>query len=84
MGSSTYAAGVVAAQLRARGVDAVAELASSDLLPPPDPRTLVVAISASGGSRETLSATSPYAGRAPLVAVTNVEVRRSPKARISL
>jgi len=73
MGSSTYAAGVVAAQLRARGVDAVAELASSDLLPPPDPRTLVVAISASGGSRETLSATSSYAGRAPLVAVTNVD-----------
>ena len=73
MGSSTYAAGVVAAQLRARGVDAVAELASSDLLPPPDPRTLVVAISASGGSRETLSATSAYAGRAPVVAVTNVD-----------
>ena len=73
MGSSTYAASVVAAQLRARGIDAVAELASSDLLPPADPRTLVVAISASGGSLETLSATSSYAGRAPLVAVTNVE-----------
>jgi len=72
MGSSTYAAGVVAAQLRARGIDAVAELASSDLLPPPDPRTLVVAISASGGSSETLSATAPYTGRAPVVAVTNI------------
>ena len=84
MGSSTYAASVVAAQLRARGIDAVAELASSDLLPPADPRTLVVAISASGGSLETLSAASSYAGRAPLVAVTNVELRPSPNVRTLL
>jgi len=72
MGSSTYAAGVAAARLRARGVDAIAELASSDLLPPADPRTLVVAISASGGSRETVAAARQYVGRSPVVAITNV------------
>lgn len=70
MGSSAYAAGVVAARLRHAGVDAVAELASSDLLPPPDPRTLVVAVSASGRSAETLASTAAYAGVAPVVVVT--------------
>jgi fructoselysine-6-P-deglycase FrlB-like protein len=70
MGSSAYAAGVVAARLRHRGVHAVAELASSDLLPPADPRTLVVAVSASGRSTETVAAAAHYAGVAPLVVVT--------------
>ncbi len=73
MGSSTFAASVAAARLRAHGVEAVAELASSELLPPPDPERLVVAISASGGSRETLDAVAQYAGQSPVVAVTNVE-----------
>ena len=72
MGSSAYAAGVAAARLRSRGVDAVAELASSDLLPSADPRTLVVAISASGGSEETVAAVRPFVGRSPLLTVTNV------------
>ena len=58
MGSSTFAASVAAARLRALGVDAVAELASSELLPPPDPEQLVVAISASGGSLRRTSARS--------------------------
>ena len=62
MGSSAYAAGVAAARLRARGIVAVAELASSDLLPQWGPDTLVVAISASGKSRETLSAVDRYTG----------------------
>ena len=73
MGSSTFAASVAAARLRALGVDAVAELASSELLPPPDPGQLVVAISASGGSRETLDAVTQYQGQSPVVALTNVE-----------
>ena len=73
MGSSTFAAGVAAARLRAAGLDAVADLASSDLLPPPDSRTLVVAISASGSSRETLEAAHRYLGRSRVVALTNVE-----------
>jgi glutamine---fructose-6-phosphate transaminase (isomerizing) len=70
MGSSTYAAGVAAARLRAAGVDAVAELASSDLLPPASPRTLVIAVSASGASTETVDAVSRYTGRSPVVALT--------------
>lgn len=71
MGSSHYANAVAASRLRARGIDAVAELASSDLLPSPRPGTVVVAVSASGGSVETLDAVDRYAGRAPVVAMTN-------------
>ena len=73
MGSSTFAASVAAARLRALGVDAVAELASSELLPPPDTEQLVVAISASGGSQETLDAVAQYAGQSTVIALTNVE-----------
>lgn len=73
MGSSMFAAGVAAARLRAHGVDAVAELASSELLPPPGTEQLVVAISASGGSRETQDAVSQYAGQSSVFVVTNVE-----------
>ena len=73
MGSSAYAAGVAAARLRSRGVLAVAELASSDLLPQWGPGTLVVAISASGKSRETLDALDRLGdGHHALVALTNV------------
>ena len=70
MGSSAYAAGVAAARLRAAGIDAVSELASSDLLPPPRPGTVVVAVSAGGGSRETVDAVSSYAGKVPVVLLT--------------
>ncbi|HUW17656.1 MAG TPA: SIS domain-containing protein [Actinomycetes bacterium] len=72
MGSSAYAAGVAAARLRSHGVVASAELASSRLLPPADPALTVVAISASGGSRETLDAIGRYTGRSRVVALTNV------------
>ena len=58
MGSSHYAGSVAAARLRSHGIDAVAELSSSDLLPPPRPETVVVAVSASGDSRETVQAAS--------------------------
>jgi len=71
MGSSHYANAVAAARLREAGIDAVAELASSDLLPRPRPTTVVVAVSASGGSKETLAAVERYQGKAPIVAVTN-------------
>ncbi|QMW64878.1 SIS domain-containing protein [Mumia sp. ZJ1417] len=74
MGSSHYASSVAAARLRARGVRAVAELASSDLLPRTGPGTTVVAVSASGGSRETLDALDRIADSgARVVGVTNVE-----------
>ena len=70
MGSSAYAGGVAAARLRARGVRAVCELASSDLQPQWGPGTTVVAISATGGSRETLAALDAH-GDATVVALTN-------------
>lgn len=73
MGSSHYASSVAAARLRSRGVDAVAELASSDLLPAVRRGTVIVAVSASGGSVETLDAVARYEGRCPIVAVTNVD-----------
>lgn len=69
MGSSHYANQVAAARLRAGGVAAVAELASSDLLPHVTPDTLVVAVSASAGSAETIDAVDRLG--APFVALAN-------------
>ncbi len=71
MGSSAYAAGVAAARLRARGVCAVSEIASSRLLPEWGPGTLVIATSASGGSVETLDALDRLDPTATTVALTN-------------
>ena len=71
MGSSYYAAAVAAARLRSRGINAVAELASSDLLPAADGHTVVVAITAGGGSRETRAAAAHYRDQCPVVLVTN-------------
>jgi len=76
MGSSHYAGQVAAARLRARGVDAVAELAGSDLLPVAGPGSTVVAVSASGGSRETVDAVRRLRAAGPgptFVALTNHE-----------
>ena len=72
MGSSAYAAGVAAARLRAAGLLAASELASSDLLPRWGTSTLAVAISASGGSRETLDALDRLPEAVTTVALTNV------------
>lgn len=71
MGSSMYAASVAAARMRARGLTAVAELASQDLLPAWGAGTLVVAISATGGSKETLDAFDRLHPDATVVALTN-------------
>lgn len=71
MGSSYYAASVAAARLRHHGINAVAELASSDLLPAPDGHTVVIAVSAGGGSRETVAAVESYLGHCPVVLLTN-------------
>ena len=75
MGSSHYANQVAAARLRARGISAVAELAGSDLLPAVTSATTVVAVSASGGSVETLDAVRRLreagGGGARFVALTN-------------
>jgi len=60
MGSSRYAAQVAARRLRSAGIDAVAEYASVATSYPADPSTLVVAISASGTSPETIDAVAAY------------------------
>lgn len=71
MGSSRYAARSAAAALQASGVDAVAAYASSGALPEADRETLVVAISASGGSIETLEALARYRGACRTAFLTN-------------
>lgn len=71
MGSSRFAASLAALELRVAGLAAVAEPASTDASWPPDPRTLVVAVSATGGSAETLDAVERYRGRSPIVALVN-------------
>jgi glucosamine 6-phosphate synthetase-like amidotransferase/phosphosugar isomerase protein len=71
MGSSAYAGGVVAARMRANGLLAVSELASSQLLPAWEAGTLVVATSASGGSAETLDALGRLPAGVRTVALTN-------------
>ncbi|MFC4592197.1 SIS domain-containing protein [Sphaerisporangium corydalis] len=72
MGSSRYAAGVAALRLRAAGIDAVAEYGSAAIGYPPGADTLAVAISATGGSRETLDALARHRGRSVTLALTNV------------
>jgi len=74
MGSSHFTNQVAAARLRSAGLPAVAELAATDLLPRVSPGTLVVAVSASGGSTETLDAVRRLRGLdvdARFVAMTN-------------
>lgn len=71
MGSSRYAADVVARRFRAIGANVVVELASAELLPPAAPDLAVVAVSATGGSAEVLRAVERYRGTGRLVAVTN-------------
>lgn len=69
MGSSFFAAQSVALRLRRAGVAAVAELSSADASWPPEPGMLVVGISASGGSVETLGFVAGHPGH---TALTNV------------
>lgn len=71
MGSSRYAAGIAAGRLRAQGIAASAEYASNPALPLIDDHTLVVLISATGGSRETVAAAERLRGHGTLVALTN-------------
>jgi len=71
MGSSHYAAAVCARRLRAVGIDAVAELASTERTSPAAPDLTVIAISAGGTSVETLQAIEPHLGTSRVVALTN-------------
>lgn len=69
MGSSRYAAEVAALRLRAAGLDATAELASAATGWPSGPDVLVLAISATGGSVETITALERHRG-SRVVAIT--------------
>lgn len=71
MGSSRYAALPAAALLRSRGFDAVVELASTGLASAPSTGTLVVGISASGATVETVETLERHRGTSLTVAVTN-------------
>jgi glutamine---fructose-6-phosphate transaminase (isomerizing) len=71
MGSSRYAALTAAAYLRSLGRDAHAEHASTGAPQPPEPGLLVVAVSAGGGSRETVAAARRHRGTSTVVGVTN-------------
>lgn len=71
MGSSYSAADVIAREARAQGLSVQAELASAVLLPEPTEDLLVIAVSATGGSIELLTACERYRGSGRLVALTN-------------
>jgi fructoselysine-6-P-deglycase FrlB-like protein len=72
MGSSRFAALDAAALLRAHGIDANAEYASTGSPQPPAPDTLVVAISATGRTEETVTAMRRHLGTSIVVGVTGV------------
>jgi len=76
MGSSHFANSVLALRLQAAGVAATAAIASADPLPAVGVDDLVIAVSASGGSAETVAAAEHYAGRCRTIAVTNTEDSR--------
>jgi glucosamine--fructose-6-phosphate aminotransferase (isomerizing) len=71
LGSSRYGALDAAVQLRAAGVPAWVEFASADAATPPSPDTVLVAISASGKTPETVAVAERHRGISLVVAVTN-------------
>ncbi len=71
MGSSRYAALNAAAYLRSLGRDAHAEHASTGSPQPAEPGLLVVAISAGGGSPETIAAARRHRGTSTVIGITN-------------
>jgi glutamine---fructose-6-phosphate transaminase (isomerizing) len=71
LGSSRYAAESVAAMLRAGGVSAWTEYASTAAPTEPATDLTLVAVSASGRTRETVDAARRHQGRSRVIAVTN-------------
>lgn len=71
MGSSRFAALTIATALRARGLDAIAEYASTQAPSPPRAGTLAVGISASGTTPETVAALERHQGVSRTLALTN-------------
>ena len=71
MGSSRFAALTAASALRARGVWAHVEYASTGVPTPPSPQLLAVGISASGATEETVEALARHHGVSRTLAITN-------------
>ena len=71
MGSSHFANAVLAQRLQAAGINAFAVLASADRLPSVESSDVVIAVSASGGSAETVAAIDAFRGRCLMIAATN-------------
>ncbi|CAN5659999.1 hypothetical protein BH20CHL7_BH20CHL7_06150 [soil metagenome] len=71
LGSSRFAAMIVAAPLRAQGRDAWVDHASASEHIPAADDLVLVAISASGGTREVLEVAERHRGRSLVVGVTN-------------
>jgi fructoselysine-6-P-deglycase FrlB-like protein len=71
MGSSRFAALPAATALRARGIAAMVEPASTGLPHPPGDDVTAIAISASGATEETVEALERHRGVSRTVAVTN-------------
>ena len=77
MGSSNYAADVVAREARQAGGLVVADLASTQSLPEPAEDLIVIAVSATGNSVEVVDIVRKYTGTGRLIALTN-----SPDSRL--
>jgi fructoselysine-6-P-deglycase FrlB-like protein len=71
LGSSRYAALDAATALRADGRAAWVEFASTDMATPPARNMVLIAISASGSTPETIAAAERHRGTGLVVAVTN-------------
>ena len=71
LGSSRYAALDAAVELRAAGLPAWVEFASVDTATPPSRDVVLVAISASGRTPETVAVAERHRGTSLVVAVTN-------------
>jgi glutamine---fructose-6-phosphate transaminase (isomerizing) len=71
MGSSRFAALTAAARLRASGIAAVVEYASTDVPTRPGADVLAIGISATGNSAETVDALAAHHGTSRTVAITN-------------
>lgn len=71
MGSSRFAALTAAARLRAAGVAAVVEYASTDVPARPGPDVLAIGISATGNSAETVAALQRHHGTSRTIAIIN-------------
>jgi len=71
LGSSRFAALVLASSLRASGTDAWVEYASTSAPTRPDPDLVLVAVSASGRTAEVVAAARRHRGTSVVVAVTN-------------